>query len=269
MKRQNRFDYYRPLTISMAVVGVGLILASLILLARIGFNDKYGESEKEDADISTIRSPENLPVEASAQGNADAEAKQKRDTINTSTPINHPSSTDRQDNGQLGNNPVDLDESEPDEEEVILNENDYLDENGNVTDWEKWCLARMHKNGWFKPEDVPIINEDPNGHPDGAYIWTEYEEAGHLSSEEIPEDVKMRAKALKEELDYATEIEDGREAMRIMKELHELHKPYRSASKVPQAYFGSIPPSWLPYFQDIANAHREAVTEELRQRSGR
>jgi hypothetical protein len=271
MKRQNRFDYYKPLTITMFSVGVGLILASLIL-PRIVSNDKSDEIKKEADLVHTTPRPENPTIETATTENADAEAKQKGNTVSTSTSVrfDHPHpTTAHQDNRPLGNNPVDLDESDPEAEGVILDENDYLDENGNVTDWEKWCLARMHKNGWFKPEDVPIINEDPNGHPDGAYIWTEYEEAGHLSSEEIPEDVKMRAKALKEELDYATEIEDGREAMRIMKELHELHKPYRSASKVPQAYFGSIPPSWLPYFQDIANAHMEAVTEELRQRSGR
>ena len=78
MERQNRFDYYKPLTISMVIVGAGLILASLIFLARIGFNGKYGELEKEDADVPTTHSRKNLPIEASTQENADAEAKQKR-----------------------------------------------------------------------------------------------------------------------------------------------------------------------------------------------
>ena len=46
MKRQNRFDFYRPLVISMFIVGAGLILASLILLARMGFNGKFDEMKK-------------------------------------------------------------------------------------------------------------------------------------------------------------------------------------------------------------------------------
>ena len=165
----------------------------------------------------------------------------------------------------MGNNPLDQDESEPVAEVVILDENDYLDEDGKVTDWEKWCLARMHKNGWFKPEDIPIIYEDPNGAPDGVYLWTEYKEAGPLKFEDAPEAVKARAKGLKAELDVATETENGREVVRITKELETLHRPYQRPSMHMDMHLGNIPPSWQSYFDDIFMAEIQARHTEVKQ----
>ena len=267
MERQNRFDYYKPLTISMVIVGAGLILASLILLPRTISNDKSDEIKKEEGHVHTPHNPEHPNVETSAKERAGAESKQKGNTVSTSTSP-HPSDP-HQDKGQLGNNPFDQDESEPMAEGVILDEKDYLDENGNVINFQKWCLARMHKNGWFKPEDIPIIYEEPNGHPDGVYIWTEFKEGGGMKFEDAPEEVKARNKALKEALDYATETGDGREVVRITKELGELHRPYKYPSMVTRMHLGSVPLSWAFYFNSFYEAVDEAGRRELKQRSGR
>ena len=269
MKRQNRFDYYRPLTISMFIVGVGLILASLILLSRIGFNGKSDEIKKQDGHVHTLHSPEHPNVEAAAKERAEAKAKQKGNTVSTSTSgIFDPLPTvPHQDNGQLGNNQSDQDELES--EVVILDEKDYLDENGNVIDFQKWCLARMHKNGWFKPEDIPIIYEEPNGHPDGVYIWTKFKDGGSMKFEDAPEEVKARDKALQEALDYATETGNGREVVEITKELGELHRPYKYPSVVTKMHLGSVPLSWAFYFNSFFDATDEAARGELKQRSGR
>jgi hypothetical protein len=267
MKRQNRFDYYKPLTITMFIVGVGLILASLILLSRIGFNDKSDEIKKKEGHVHTPPSPENPTVETAATENADAEAKQKGNTVSTSTSVffDHPHpDVPHQDNGQLGNNQSDQDESEPDEEVVILDEKDYLDEDGKITDWENWCLARMHKNGWFKPEDIPIIYEDPNGVLDGVYIWTKFKDGGHLKFEDAPEHVKARSKALKEKLDYATESGEGREVIRITRELSALHRPYRRPAVNMQMHLGNLPFSWRPYFNKVFDNEIQARQPEFK-----
>ena len=265
MKRQNRFDYYKPLTITMFIVGVGLILASLILLSRIGFNDKSDEIKKKEGHVHTPPSPENPTVETAATENADAEAKQKGNTVSTSTSLfdPHPSDT-HPDNAQLSKNPLDRDRSEPDEEVVILDEKDYLDEDGKITDWENWCLARMHKNGWFKPEDIPIIYEDPNGVLDGVYIWTKFKDGGHLKFEDAPEHVKARSKALKEKLDYATESGEGREVIRITRELSALHRPYRRPAVNMQMHLGNLPFSWRPYFNKVFDNGIQARQPEFK-----
>ena len=266
MERQNRFDYYKPLTITMFIVGVGLILASLIL-PRIVSNDKYDEIKKEADLVHTTPRPENPTIETATTENADAEAKQKGNTVSTSTSVrfDHPHpTTAHQDNGPLGNNPVDLDESEPEAEGVILDENDYLDENGNITDPENWSLARMHKNGWFKPEDVPIIYENPNGVPDGVYISTKFKDGGHLRFEDAPEEVKARDRALKKELDNLA-VGDGLGLIRITRELSELHRPYKLPSMNMDMHLGSIPPSWIPYFNDIFEGEHQARYSEFKQ----
>ena len=265
MKRQNRFDYYKPLTISMFVVGVGLILGSLILLSRMGSNGKSDEMKKEADHVHTPHSPEHPTLETAAKENTDIVAKQKGNTVSTSTVLfDHPHPSDpHQDNGQLEYNPLDSDKLEPDEV-VILDENDYLDENGNVTDWEQWCLARMHKNGWFKPEDIPIIYEAPDGVRDGVYIWTKFKDGGGMKFEDAPEEVKARSKTLKEALDYATETGDGREVIRITRELSALHRPYRRPSVNMKMHLGSIPSAWKLYFHNIFDNEIQARQPEFK-----
>ena len=123
-----------------------------------------------------------------------------------------------------------------------------LDENKTVTDWEQWCLARMHKNGWFKPEEVPIIYEEPNGMPDGVYLWTRDKEGGPLKFEDAPEEIKARAKGFKEKLNKAVK---GLEVVRITKALETLHRPYQRPGMNVDMHLGNIPPSWKPYFDNI------------------
>ena len=147
------------------------------------------------------------------------------------------------------------------EEEVGTDWRKYMDENGNVTDWEKFKLARMHSHGWYKPEDVPIIYEKPKGDPDGIYIWVEY--VGKGGNKPIPEYVKERGKELTKELNRAVEMKDAREMFRITKELDELYRPYKSWVRV-NAHFGQIPESWFPYFEDIYKSIRDSVVQEWR-----
>ena len=146
------------------------------------------------------------------------------------------------------------------EEEVGTDWRKYMDENGNVTDWEKFKLARMHSHGWYKPEDVPITFEKPKGAPDGVYMWVEY---GDGVDKPIPEYIEERGRELEKELRRAVEMKDAREMFRITKELHELYKPYKSGIVV-NSYFGQIPESWFPYFKDICESITNSIVQEWR-----
>ena len=244
----------------LITIGIG----SMILGSRIRKTPAPKEHKREHVQVPSTPSPDSFPVLSDTQEKNFVVMKRKPSTVSTSTSAfvrDHHQYDQHHNDGQSDDG-----QSETDEESVVLDENMYIDEDGNVTDWKKWKLARMHKHGWFKPEDVPTIHEDPNGQPDGMYIWTKYKPEGPLSLQEPPEHVKTRAKELNEELDRATERGEGREVIRISRELGELHRPYKGPSWVLTMHLGSIPDAWHPYFNAIYKIELQAVKEEFRMR---
>lgn len=83
--------------------------------------------------------------------------------------------------------------------------------------------------------------------------------------QEPPEHVKARAKELNEALDRATEMEDAREMFRIMRELSELHRPYKGPSGVSTMYRGSIPDVWTPYFRAIFEIEKQGLDQKMQE----
>ena len=266
MKLQRNFNTYKFIVTAMVVVGVGFLLGSLVLShLLLGEKDKGIEQERRVV-VSPLQ-PTPPPAETPQPKNADAPPKPS--TVSATTLVGAVGDSHPHDAHQDKTQPASEPSAQIEEEVEILDENMFIDADGNVTDWEKWKLARMHKHGWFKPEDVPINYGEPVTSPDrptpaGVYVWTKYKEGGGPGFETAPEHVKARANELKEALDRATESGDAREMFRITEALSQLHRPYKKyPSGVLRIHLGSIPDAWKPYFRDVLEIEKQAFHEEM------
>lgn len=154
-------------------------------------------------------------------------------------------------------------------EKTVLDEKMFLDEKGEVIDWEKWCLARMQRHGWFEPEDIPIVYGDPGGVTDGVYIWrVDYGRLGQVAIEP-PEHVKARTREIREELRRITDLgdmadkEEAKKFFRLSQELAELNSPYQGGWAVLNMHVGNVPPSWRSYFDVIFAIESEKFNRQV------
>jgi len=212
--------------------------------------------------VKRIKAERNVHEQVPASSGTETVAKRKHDSVKTSTSgfVYHQYDQQNQ-NLNLQEDSKEITATKGDE--VGIDWRKYIDEDGNVTDWEKYSLARMHSHGWYKPEDVPIIYEKPdfNSPQDGVYIWIE--EVGGDNNVEPPEYIKGRNRELEEELDRATRRRNGKEVIRIARELAELNEPYRKKVRRLHMFAVSIPKSWEPYFDAIFEIECEASFQSL------
>ena len=123
---------------------------------------------------------------------------------------------------------------------------------------EKRCIAVMNEQGWYKPEDVPIIygpvpKNDP---PPGVWMWEEVVK-GEYAGTEKPAYIKEKLKEIDVKLQEAHAKGDHDEIYRLGMEFSEINRPYQNSASYTM-YLGAIPKSWSPYFKDIFGSESKA-----------
>ena len=124
--------------------------------------------------------------------------------------------------------------------------------NGKVVDWEKYRLYKMRQQGWYKPEDVPIINSPPESDASGVFIW---DSETIVSYRDRPSHVQKKDRALRDALSDAVRNNNRNTAFTIRDELTNLNAPYAQREVMPVAEIRNIPDSWKPYFNSILNEY--------------
>ena len=254
MQRERTSNLYKLVIISAIVVGIGFPLISLILTQFV-FNPK--DVDIEEGNKQQIEARHDQVTSNHERRSTEISPREKDEgSVSVTTSIFSPPS--HFDDLHLNPDPSTGDTVEVQTEDVALevvplNEADYLDADGNVIDMENWKLARMHKNRWFKPEDIPISREPApdGGSPDGVYIWIKHKPAGPLAFQDPPEELKAMRKILNEELDWATDMQEVKKMFQIQRELSELFSPYKGPSSVMYMQLYNVPDSWKGYFRAV------------------
>lgn len=121
-------------------------------------------------------------------------------------------------------------------------------QNGKVVDWEKYLLHKENQRGWYKPDDVPIVNSPPQPDGIGVYVWDSETTVAYSNR---PPEIEKQDRLLRNAFDAAIQSNDGKRALSIHEQLIELNAPYAQNIVMPVAAIQNIPHSWTPYFDSI------------------